>query len=367
MKNLVVIARIITGLAFLFSGTVKAIDPLGSAYKFQDYFTAFNIGFLTDYSLPLAVLLCAVEFMTGFCLLTGIRIRAGINMLMLLMIIFTPLTLVLAITNPVSDCGCFGDAIHLTNWQTFWKNVVLTVFAFILFFNRKNISEYAGTLTQLAVVAVASFGFIMFAQYNIRHLPLIDFLPYSKGVKIANKMVIPEGAAPDVYETTFIYEKDGARKEFSLSDYPADDSTWVFVDQKSRLVKKGFEPEIHDFSITDFNTGNDITNEILEKPGHTLLMISTRLGEMERDHFLRGSDLARFCLNNGIGFYVLTASGADEIREHDYGFPVATADETTLKTMVRANPGYMLLHNGVIIEKWSPASLPSNDWFKALQ
>jgi uncharacterized membrane protein YphA (DoxX/SURF4 family) len=141
MRIAVIIARIITGAAFLFSGTVKAIDPLGSAYKFQDYFNAFNIGFLSDLSLPLAVLLCTVEFITGFCILTGIRIKAGINMLMLLMLIFTPLTLVLALTNPVSDCGCFGDAIKLTNWETFWKNVVLMIFALILFLQRKNINE----------------------------------------------------------------------------------------------------------------------------------------------------------------------------------------------------------------------------------
>jgi hypothetical protein len=366
MRIAVIIARIITGVAFLFSGTVKAIDPLGSAYKFQDYFNAFNLGFLSDLSLPLAVLLCTVEFITGFCILTGIRLKAGINMLMLLMLIFTPLTLVLAITNPVSDCGCFGDAIKLTNWETFWKNVVLIIFAAILFLQRKNINEKSSHGRDLVILSVTTLIFLLFSLYNLRYLPVIDFLPYREGADIAEQMKIPEGAEPDQYETTFIYEKNGVRKEFSLSDYPADDSTWIFIDQKSILVKKGFEPPIHDFVITS-SEGEDLTGEILSDEGYTMLMISTKLGEASKKHISRGLDLGRWCMNNGIGFYVLTASGSDEVKEFDHDYRMCSADETTLKTMVRSNPGYMLLRKGVIQEKWSWANLPDNEWFATLR
>jgi hypothetical protein len=365
MRIVVAIARIITGLAFLFSGTVKAIDPLGSAYKFQDYFNAFNIGFLSDLSLPLAVLLCTVEFITGFCILTGIRLRAGINMSMLLMLIFTPLTLVLALTNPVSDCGCFGDAVKLTNWETFFKNVILIIFALILFVYRKKISYKPSPGRDLAILSVTTLIFILFSFYNLRYLPVIDFLPYKVGVNIAEQMEIPEGAEPDQYETTFIYEKNGVKKEFGLSDYPADDSTWIFVDQKSVLVRKGYEPPIHDFVITSME-GQDLTGEILADEGYTILMISTKLGEASEKHVLRGLDLGRWCMNNGIGFYVLTASGSDEIEEYDFGNRVCSADETTLKTIVRSNPGYMLLRQGVIQGKWSWANLPENEWFGTL-
>jgi hypothetical protein len=365
MKIAVIIARIITGVAFLFSGTVKAIDPLGSAYKFQDYFNAFNLGFLSDLSLPLAVLLCTVEFITGFCILTGIRLKAGINMLMLLMLIFTPLTLVLALTNPVSDCGCFGDAIKLTNWQTFWKNVVLIIFALFLFLQRKNLKEKSSAGSELAILSGTTLIFILFSLYNLRYLPVIDFLPYREGADIVELMEIPEGAEPDIYETTFIYEKNGVRKEFSLSDYPADDPTWIFVDQRSILLKKGYEPPIHDFVITS-SEGEDLTGEILADEGYTVLMISTKLGEASRKHIARGFDLGRWCMNNGIGFYVLTASGSDEMKKYDSGSPMGSADETTLKTIVRSNPGYMLLRKGVIQEKWSWANLPENEWFATL-
>jgi hypothetical protein len=365
MRIAVIIARIITGIAFLFSGIVKAIDPLGSAYKFQDYFNAFNIGFLSDLSLPLAVLLCTVEFVTGFCIITGIRLKAGVNMLMLLMLIFTPLTLVLALTNPVSDCGCFGDAIKLTNWQTFWKNVILLLFALILFLHRKNITEKSSPGRELAILSVTTLIFILFSFFNLRYLPVIDFLPYREGADIAEQMAIPEGAEPDRYETTFIYEKNGVTKEFTLSDYPADDSTWIFVDQKSVLVEKGFEPPIHNFVITS-EEGEDITGEILAAENYVLLMISTKPGEASKKHIVTGLELGHWCMNNGIDFYVLTASGSDELKEYDHGIRAYSADETTLKTMVRSNPGYILLKQGVVQEKWSWANLPENEWFATL-
>lgn len=358
MKILVTVSRIIVGLAFMFSGFVKGVDPLGSAYKFQDYFAAFDIGFLKPLSLALSILLCTAEFIAGFSVLTGFRLKTGITVVLLLMTIFTPLTLILALTNPVSDCGCFGDAIKLTNWQTFGKNVILIAFAVILFLNRNRIRQEGKK--EWLVIACASAAFILFCFYNLRYLPIIDFLPYKEGVRIADEMVIPEGASPDRYETTFIYEKDGVQKEFTLNNYPADDTTWIFIDQKSVLVEKGYEPPIHDFSITTIE-GEDITAKVLNDPGATLFMISKKLEEADEEHLARGFEYAVECMNNGINFYVLTASGSDKTGFYANELQFCTMDETTLKSMVRSNPGYILMQNGVILKKWSWANLPEKE------
>jgi uncharacterized membrane protein YphA (DoxX/SURF4 family) len=364
MKILRSVCRIIIGLVFIFSGTVKAIDPLGSAYKFHDYFQAFNIGFLNSLCLPLAIILCTAEFMAGFSVLTGLRHRTGIWVVMILMVIFTPLTFILALTNPVSDCGCFGDAIHLTNWQTFGKNIILIAFAIVLYTGRKQFKSRFNTLTEWIVIAAVVALFILFSFANLRYLPVLDFLPYKTGVKIADKMVVPEGVTVDEYQTTFIYKKGGVKKEFNLSNYPANDSTWIFVDQKSVLIKKGYQPPIHDFSITLLN-GEDLTQKLLSYPGYSLFLISKKLADAGSKHLSDGFDLGNYCMGNGIRFYILTASGTDEVKNYDNGLLFCSVDETTLKTIVRANPGYVLLKDGTIVGKWSWANVPEKEWFSA--
>ncbi|MDP3002869.1 MAG: hypothetical protein Q8N38_07065 [Bacteroidales bacterium] len=362
MKILISVSRIIVGLVFIFSGIVKAIDPLGSAYKFHDYFQAFNIGFLNQLSLPLAILLCTAEFIAGFSVLTGLRQKTGIWVVMILMVIFTPLTFILALTNPVSDCGCFGDAIHLTNWQTFGKNIILIALSIVLYAGRKLIKNLFSTFTEWVIICCTIVLFILFSLGNLRYLPVIDFLPYETGVKIADKMAIPEGVPVDVYQTTFIYEKAGIKKEFSLNNYPADDTNWKFVDQKSVLIKKGYQPPIHDFSITSMN-GEDITQKVLSHPGYSVLMISKKLAEVGKKHLSDGFELGYYCMGNGIDFYILTASGTDEAKSYNNGLEFCSVDETTLKTMVRANPGYILLKEGTVIGKWSWANVPEKEWF----
>jgi uncharacterized membrane protein YphA (DoxX/SURF4 family) len=362
MKILRLLGRIIIGLVFIFSGTVKAIDPLGSAYKFHDYFQAFHLGFLDNLSLVLAVLLCTTEFIAGFSVLTGIWNKAGTWLAFLLMIIFTPLTLVSAITNPVSDCGCFGDAVHLSNWQTFGKNIILLAAAILLITGIKTVKKQIKSSAEPVLITIAAGLFVLFALYNLRYLPVIDFLPYKTGVRIADKMIVPEGVPADIYKTTFIYEKNGTRKEFTLSDYPANDTSWKFVDQKSVLIKKGYHPPIHDFTIVSLN-GEDLTQRILSDTGYSVLMVSKKLTDAGMKNMNEGFEFGRFCVSNGINYYVLTASGTDEAKKYDNGLNFCTADETTLKTMIRANPGYILLRQGIIIGKWSKANLPDKAWF----
>jgi hypothetical protein len=366
MKIFRSVSRIIIGLVFIFSGVVKAIDPLGSAYKFHDYFQAFNIGFLSSLSLPLAILLCTAEFAAGLSVLTGLRQKSGIWVVMILMTIFTPLTFVLALTNPVSDCGCFGDAIHLTNWQTFGKNIFLLIPALYLFITRKKIADHHDTIRQWVTISIVLFLFVIFNFYNLRYLPVIDFLPYKTGTNIPEKMVIPDSVPPDIYRTTFIYQKNGLMKEFTLENYPANDSAWKFVDQKSVLIKKGYQPPIHDFTITSVD-GINLTDKILSSDNYTVLMISKKLEQADRAELQKGFDLGVFCLYHNISFYILTASGSEQVTDYLNGLKFCLTDETTLKTIVRANPGYILLKKGTILGKWSWATVPENEWFGNLR
>jgi uncharacterized membrane protein YphA (DoxX/SURF4 family) len=364
-KTIILTARLIVGIVFIFSGTVKAIDPMGSVYKFQDYFTAFNIQFLDPLSLPLALLLCLTEFLAGFALISGVRIRTGIWISFIMMLFFTPLTLVLAISNPVSDCGCFGDAVHLTNWQTFLKNLVLLAFVLLLLFNRKISGSHYPVKKEWVITGAAAVLFLLFSWYNLRYLPVIDFLPYSEGTYIPDKMKVPDGVPVDTYESVFIYEKDGTTKEFTLENYPANDTAWKFVDTRTTLVKRGYTPEIHDFSIK--TTGNeDLTESILVSDNYTLLMIVKRISETDPKRLREASNISAFCRQNGIDFYILTASSTGEINAFSNGLTVCQTDETTLKTMVRSDPGYMLLKKGTIIKKWSRAGLPGKEWFLEL-
>jgi uncharacterized membrane protein YphA (DoxX/SURF4 family) len=363
MKIIRLICRFVAGLVFIFSGFVKAIDPLGSAYKFHDYFLAFHLDFLQVFSLPLAILMCTAEFIAGFSVVTGFRQKTGIIVLFLLISFFTPLTLVLAITNPITDCGCFGDAIHISNWQTFVKNLILLGLIVYLFIERKKVTEVFKPLTEWTIAGIVTLAFIVFSVINLIYLPVIDFLPYSIGTNISSKMERPEGAPVDQYSTTFIYEKNGERKEFTINNYPASDTTWKFIRQKSVLIKKGYEPPIHDFSVTSVTNG-DITGQILNGKDYTLLMISKKLSQADREKLKKGFDLGESCAANGISFYILTASGADEIKNFDDRLPFCLTDETALKTMIRSNPGYILLSNGTITGKWSPANVPHKAWFR---
>jgi len=362
MKILRIFSRIIVGLVFMFSGTVKAVDPLGSAYKFSDYFQAFHLEFLQPFALFLAIILIAAEFIAGFSVLSGYRQKTGIWGVLILMCIFTPLTLVLAVTNPVSDCGCFGDAIKLTNWQTFGKNIILMIFVLILFAGRKLATHQNTPLKEWIIISIVTTLFVIFSLLNLRYLQLFDFLPYKTGINIQENMEIPEGKPADEYLTTFIYERDGVQKEFTLENYPSDDSSWKFIDQKSILIKKGYQPPIHDFSITT-TEGDNITDLVLTDPGYTLLMISTKLKNADQSHLNKGFELGASCLDNGISFYVVTASGSDEIKAYNNNLKICIADETTLKTIVRANPGYLLLKDGTIAGKWSWATVPPAEKF----
>ena len=363
MRITVLISRYLGGLVFIFSGFVKGIDPVGSQIKFADYMAAAGIAMDDRILLAAAMMLCAVEFITGILLITGSFYRAGVWLYFLFMLVFTPLTLFLAIYNPVSDCGCFGDAIHLTNWETFFKNIPFLIFGIIMLLTVKKHAPAEGIFKADALMTGSTlFLFFLFMAYNVRYLPVIDFRPYKTGTNIVESMTIPENAPQDIFEITLIYEKDGVSKEFTLENYPEGDTAWTFVDQKSVLVSKGYEPPVKDFHISTLE-GREITDYLLYDSGYSLLMISHDLEKADRKDLDHGFMTGFSALSNGISCYVVTSTTRNETEKYLNGLEFCSADGTLLKTIVRSNPGYLLLKEGTIIGKWSPATIPDDNWF----
>lgn len=365
------VARTLLALTFVFSGFVKAIDPLGTTYKIEDYLKAFG-GVFTEL-MPLAevaaVLLIGFELVLGLCMLLNVRTQWTCWLALAFYVVMLPLTLYIALENPVSDCGCFGDALVISNWATFWKNVVLTVLVVVLLCTRQYIPETFVWWGELVILALAMTTAAGIMGYSRTHLPMIDFRPYKVGNNIVELMEVPEGAEPDQYETTFVYERDGVEQEFTLENYPKGDSTWHFVDQKSVLVKKGYEPKIHDFELITLNY-DDITYDVLESEEPATLVVLYDLNKTDRRQLGKVTALYHQCLSQNRPFYILTGASEDAIEafceeveqgnESNELTPFNHPDEVfcmcdgvTLKTIVRANPGVVVVQNGVITDKYN--------------
>ena len=364
---LVSIARTLLGVVFVFSGAVKAIDPLGTVYKIEDYLKAFG-GFFTDL-LPMAEVaawcLIILELLLGACMLLNVRTQWTAWISLFFYMVMTPLTLYIALTNPVSDCGCFGDAIVLTNWQTFWKNVVLIILSIVLVLLRKSVHQLWSNWMEVVLAALTIVVAITFMAWTKHHLPVKDFRPYKMGNHLPTLMEYPEDAAPDVYEYSFVYAKDGVEQTFTLENYPKGDSTWTFVRQNSKLIQKGYEPPIHDFEIVNAY-GEDMTWDILESEEPVTLVVMYDLAKADKNQMAKVEALASNLLTSSPddllasspNFYILTGSGTDEIISFSLEYPslsecICTCDPVTLKTIVRANPGVIVLQNGVVIDKYN--------------
>jgi uncharacterized membrane protein YphA (DoxX/SURF4 family) len=366
-KILSLISRLILGAVFIFSGFVKGVDPLGSTYKFTDYFNAFHLGFLEPAALVLAISLAAVEFLVGVSLMFRFRYRLGVWIVLVFISVFTIITFILALTNPVSDCGCFGDAIIMTNWQTFFKNLILIPFVLHIFWFRSAGQDAFKPPFSWLALAVFALAFVGLEIHAYRHLPLLDFRPYSVGTYIPAKMTIPEGAPQDEFRTYLYYEKNGTVEEFTEDNFPWQDTTWTYVDSKHVLVKKGYEPEIHDFTIVD-EYDIDITSRLLSDEGYSFLLVAGHLESTDMEAMRYASDLALWCELEGHSFYCTTASGKKEIEKIRQtlmpSFSFHTTDEITLKTIVRANPGLLLLREGTILAKWHYRDFPDLEEFQ---
>ncbi|MFV0397106.1 MAG: BT_3928 family protein [Bacteroidales bacterium] len=355
------LTQIILGVVFIFSGFSKIIDPYGSFYKMVDYFREFGLSDLNQILPIFSVFLPAIELTLGLNALLGINRKSTSRLLFIFMLGMTPFTLYILIYNPVSDCGCFGDLIKISNLSTFVKNVILLVLSFHFLRHRKRAyTVYSYGLQWFVESYVFLFSMII-GWFAWNYLPIIETLPFKVGTDIVKAMEIPEGAKQDVYETTLIYKKDDIEKEFTLDNYPANDTTWVFVDSKSKLVEKGFQPQIAPFSIYD-NDGTELTDSILHSSQYTFLLTVPRFSWANEKYIYRVNDLYDFCLANKYGFFCITSSSQEEIDEWKEGtgadYPILTADETTIKSMVRSVPGLLLLKEGVIINKWSSVTIP---------
>jgi hypothetical protein len=300
-----------------------------------------------------AVLLILLEVVLGVCMLLNVRTQWTSWLALGFYVVMTPLTLYIAIHNPVSDCGCFGDALVLTNWQTFEKNVVLITLAIVLVILRKSVAPLWRGYMEIVIALVAAAVTFAFMEYTYHHLPVVDFRPYKIGNHLPTLMEYPEDAEPDQYEFSFVYEKDGVEQTFTLENYPKGDSTWTFVRQESKLIKKGYEPPIHDFEVINAY-GEDVTWEVLESDEPVTLVVMYDLAKTEHKQMARVEALYEQAAN----FHILTGSGTDEIIAFGMAYPmlsesVCTCDPVTLKTIVRANPGVIVLQNGIVIDKYN--------------
>ncbi len=355
------LCRLIPAITFIFSGFVKAVDPTGTAVKFNDYFIAFNFDWLIIFSMPMAFALAVIEFLLGIYLLTGLFLKKVIPTLLAFMGFFTLLTLYIAIFDPVSDCGCFGDAIVISNWQTFIKNVIIIIFAYGAWLFRKEYKTPSSQLLQ-TITAVAFALYISgVAWYSLSNLPIIDFRPFKSGADIYSLIEIPEGAEMPEYETLFIMEKDGKQKTFDVDDYPYNDSTWVFIESKTKIIKEGYIPALEAFSLIDEEDG-DITFDIIQHEGAVFLMVSHDLTKIPKKSIAPMTELSKEAAKLNIPFYCVTSSDSQEAakfeKEHSSGLHYLYSDNITLKTIIRSNPGLILVYDGLVINKWHHNNIP---------
>ncbi|NEU09951.1 DoxX family membrane protein [Flavihumibacter sp. R14] len=369
-KFLLTFSRLFTGILFIFSGLIKANDPLGFGYKLQEYFEVFHISFLHDYATAIAILICTLEIILGALLLLGFYARKVALGLLLLIVFFTFLTFYSAFFEVVTSCGCFGDAIPLTPWQSFSKDLILLVLILIIYFNRDRILPliHSAKIQKVLVIIILilSLGFSLFT-YNF--LPILDFLPYKVGNNLPSLMRMPPGAEPDVYEITYQLKNKATGETKTMTDKEYlktqiwKDKNWeIFGDQESKLIKKGYDVKIKDLKITD-SQGTDYTAEIIENPYYNLVIVAY---DLDKTNVEAVRELNAVAINAAEEFNIRTvlltsasAEGAEQFaKENKLVMEIFYADNIPLKSMVRANPGLMLLKNGTVIDKWHYHSIP---------
>ena len=412
MKDyLIGFCRIIVGSLFIFSGLIKANDPLGFSYKLEEYWIEFgmNWDWLISIGPTMASIICILEIVLGIAILIAFRVKLVSRLLLFIMVFFTILTFASAVFGLVKTCGCFGDAFPLTPWQSFIKDIVLIVLvlvinsysadikpykerykgtAFVIFptvimaFISNYLDwnfplyftmgllifyflgafvnpEYSGKLT----VALSLIGSVWVCYYSLNHLPMKDFRPYAIGKSIVEQMHLPEGAKPDVYKNVFKYKNKntGEVESFDDSNYPWDDENYEFVDRITSLVEKGDEAKITDFSIVD-SDGSDITEDILNDQNPILVVISSNTEKACKSNALKLSELVKSCNQEGVSVIGLSASNPASVKkytdENDLEMSFYATDEITLKTIVRSNPGLILLRDGVVEGKWHINDVP---------
>jgi len=363
MKALVKICIFLVGALFIFSGFVKADDPLGFSYKLTEYFEAFGPAWkwAIPFSLPLACFIPVLEMILGFMCLIGAFKKFTLWMLFLMDLFFTFLTFYTAHYNKVLECGCFGDAIPMTPWVTFWKDVALLLLIAIIAIGHKNFTSAFSPKLEKAMVIVFTVGSIWFSWYCYNNLPVIDFRPYKVGTDIKKDM---KGGIPDVlkYYYTLKNKKSGETKEFDKfpDNYQND---WDYVSNRTEVVKKGVEAKIHDFNITNLD-GVNCTDSVLSNPEYCIFIISNDISaaNVSDEVTKKLNDLTANCAKHNIKSLCLTASGEDDINKFkqktNAEYPFYNTDDTQLRTMIRSNPGIMMIKDGIVIAMWHYHNTP---------
>jgi len=355
MKNFITqFSRLFVGILFIISGLIKLNDPLGFSYKLDEYFSepVFNMPFFVPYSLAIALFLVILEVVLGVMLLIGYKSKLTIWLLLLLIVKFTFLTFYSAYFDVVKDCGCFGDALHLTPWQSFSKDLVLLFFILILFFNKKLIKPLFASRTQnlLVLTSIALCSFM--GYWVLNHLPLKDFRPYKVGTNIRTAMSIPDNAPKSVVEMIFIYKVNGIDKEFTEKDLMSLPAGATFVDRKDKVIVQGYQPPIHDFKLE--LEGQDISNLILSKE-KAMLVVAYDLEKANPEAMQKLTNLYKDA--SAKGYYVAVVTGSSneivESAKKKYGitFDFLFCDATALKTIERANPSFVILNYGTVVQK----------------
>lgn len=358
LSRLLPFIRISLGLVFLFSSVVKGIDPVGTSYRVQDYLLAYGWTSLVPYALWIAFLVIFSEFLIGIAFLFKIFIRTAAGAMLLMLLFFLVVTWLDARYNMVTDCGCFGDAVKLTNWQTFYKNIVL-IFLNIIFLLGTGKWGHGNPkfLPQILVLSIFGAGFLGFMFYNLNHLPVVDFRNWKTG----RNMTMDTTLKTKTY-VTYQNKKTGEEKEFLFPQYPWKDSTWTarwkFVSQQTVAP-----PSVRKYNlIIEDSLGNDHTKAIVENPGFQFIIVSFDMRLADADGLKKVAVLSHFLNKKGISMVLVTATDLKTVRyfEKRYGLkvPVFQADETDLKAMIRSNPGLLLLHHGLILKKWHYHDFP---------
>lgn len=354
MKILTQFCRFFVGILFIFSGLIKLNDPVGFSFKLDEYFSeaVFNMPLLQPFSLTLAVVLVIVEVLLGVMLLLGYKRKLTLWLLLLMIVFFTFLTFYSAYFNKVTDCGCFGDAIKLTPWESFSKDVVLLVLILVLFAGQKYIKPLFNTIGNTAITLVALAACSFMAYYVLNHLPIVDFRAYKVGTNIKKAMEIPEGAPQSKYDIVFTYKVDGVEKQFKMEELTKLPANAEFVSREEHLIQKGYEPPIHDLTM-DLE-GQDYTPEVLAAP-KALLVIAYDLKKANDEGLKTINETVKKAREAGYEIIGLTATDKNIIEDYKKKYNLDLdfyfCDGTTLKTIERANPSYVTLEFGTITDK----------------
>ncbi|TNE79317.1 MAG: DoxX family membrane protein [Bacteroidetes bacterium] len=383
MKLLTGISRVLVGCLFIFSGFIKANDPIGFSYKLTEYYSIFGTGFLQHGEVFQAMLICVIEIVLGVCVLIGTRMKLSSWLLLLMIIFFTFLTGFTAISNwfyenpdhsrtqwfanllnfnprelyYMKDCGCFGDFVKLTPWQSFLKDLILLVLIVIIFIRRNHIRAFFAKILQTNLIIFFALLSAFFTTYCYMYTPAFNFLYWDKGNNVIEYME----EIPDEKAYLFVYEKDGQHFTFDMNNLPSDPS-YTFVDRFDSITKPGVPAMIHDFHVSN-ELGDDITMEVLQSPAYQLFIVAYDLNEARVKSFTKFNETAEAFQSAGFKIYAFTSTPPEKVEEfrheHQLAYPFGQMDRTALKSIIRSNPGFILMKEGVVVEYWSARNVPT--------